>query len=163
MMIKLTTMARIVYNEGVEPLKGIYCGIQYYVRNGMGLCFAQHLPTAKEAKKSPAKRAERITKLCVKHIQAQMHDMRKAMQQYDAIMKRVKRLYDELHELERGEDKLIEKIMEAYYQNRRVLPSRKVELPRIFFEDHENGSSMVRECSDYGSTRSAVSKEKLTK
>jgi len=156
-------MARIVYNEGVEPLKGIYCGLQYHVRQGIGLCFAQSLPTPKEAKKSPAKRAERITKICVKHIQAQMHDMREAMQQYEAITKRVKRLYEELHALERGENKLIEMILEAYYQNRRVLPSRKVEMLPLAFEEQDNASTMVRECTDNGSTCSAVSKEKATK
>jgi len=111
-------MAKIIYNEGYEPLRGVYCGIEYKFRNGAGFCFAQRMPTTKEARKNPALRAERIVKLCVIRIQKQIGDMREAMRLYSAITKRVRRLYDGLCKQQKTENKLIKKILEAYYQKR---------------------------------------------
>ena len=125
-------MAKIVYKEGVEPLSGIYCGIEYKTyKSGANSAVLQRLPTEKEAKKNPAARAELIVKLCVANIQRQMSDPHEAIKQYTNIMHRVQRLYGRLYELEKNNDKLQQMILDAYYGKRRVLPSRRVDEPRL--------------------------------
>ena len=125
-------MAKVEYREGQEPLSGIYCGIMYKTSvNGKHSAFVLPLPTAQEARKNPAARADRIVKLCVVEIQKRMHNPLEAIKQYTNITHRVRRLYGRVFELEKKEDKLIKMIIDAYFQTRRVLPSRKVESPRI--------------------------------
>ena len=125
-------MAKVEYREGQEPLSGIYCGIMYKTSvNGKHSAFVLPLPTAQEARKNPAARADRIVKLCVVEIQKRMHNPLEAIKQYTNITHRVRRLYGRVFELEKKEDKLIKMIIDAYFQKRRVLPSRKVESPRI--------------------------------
>ena len=125
-------MAKIEYKEGAEPLSGIYCGLQYRTySSGKCTAFVLPMPTKEDAKKNPAARADRIIKLCVSEIQREMHNQLEAMKQYTNISHRVRRLYGELHELEKNEDKLIKMMLEAYYGSRRVLPSRKIPHPRI--------------------------------
>ena len=128
-------MARIVYKEGYEPLSGIYCNMLYKnYANGKATAFVQAVPSEDEALKNPAARAERVIKLCVADIQEQMHNQREAMAQYTNITHRVRRLYKELHEWEENNNKLKKMILNAYYQSRRVLPSRKVKSKEIEFE-----------------------------
>ena len=129
-------MAKIEYKEGQEPLSGIYCGVQYRMySNGKCTAHLQPMPSKEDAKKNPAARADRIIKLCVADIQMQMSDPYEACKQYTNITHRVRRLYGELHELEKVEDKLIDMILEAYRNNRRVLPSRKVSHPQLALND----------------------------
>ena len=128
-------MAKITYKEGVEPLSGIYCGVQYRVySNGTCTAVVQPLPSREDARKTPAARADRIIKLCVSDIQTQMHNPHEACKQYTNITHRVRRLYGELYKLEKSEDGLVKMILAAYYQNRRVLPSRKVAHPKMDFD-----------------------------
>jgi len=125
-------MAKIEYKEGVKPLNGIYGGMLYKTHaSGKCTVFVQPLPSAEEAGKNPAARADRIVKLCVSNIQTQMSDMYEACKQYTNITHRVRRLYGELYELEKSETKLIKMILEAYRNSRRVLPSRKVRHPQL--------------------------------
>ena len=129
-------MAKIEYKQGYEPLSGVYCGVQYKTNsNGSCSAFMLPMPTKRDAKKNPAARAERITKLCVIEIQRQMHNQPEAMRQYTNITHRVRRLYGQVFELESNEDKLVKMILDGYYQNRRVLPSRKVEGQRLVFDE----------------------------
>ena len=128
-------MAKITYKEGVEPLSGIYAGMIYKsYNNGKTTAFVQPLPSAEDAEKNPAARADRIIKLCVSNIQTQMGNPREACKQYTNITHRVRRLYGQLCELEKSESKLIKMILEAYHNNRRVLPSRKVAHPKMDFD-----------------------------
>ena len=125
-------MAKITYKEGVEPLSGIYAGIIYRsYNNGIATAVVQPLPSAEDAAKNPALRADRIIKLCVSDIQMQMGNPHEACKQYTNITHRVRRLYGQLCELEKSETKLIKMILEAYRNNRRVLPSRKVRHPQL--------------------------------
>ena len=125
-------MAKITYKEGVEPLSGIYAGIIYRsYNNGIATAVVQPLPSAEDAAKNPALRADRIIKLCVSDIQTQMGNPHEACKQYINIAHRVRRLYGQLCELEKSESKLIKMILEAYRNNRRVLPSRKVGHPKL--------------------------------
>ncbi len=119
-------MARIKYKEGYGPLSGVYAGVEYKVLSD-GRCCAnmQRLPTPKEVEKSPAARAEFIIKTCVKDIQIAMHNQREAMKQYTNITHRVRRLYEKCYALEKDDEKLQKMIMTAYWQSRRVLPSRR--------------------------------------
>ena len=129
------TMAKITYKEGVEPLSGIYAGIIYRsYDNGIATAVVQPLPSAEDAAKNPALRADRIIKLCVSDIQTQMGNPHEACKQYTNITHRVRRLYGQLCELEKSETKLIKMILEAYRNNRRVLPSRKVAHPKMDFD-----------------------------
>ncbi len=129
-------MAKIEYKEGVEPLSGIYAGMIYRsYDNGRTTAFVQPLPSAEDAAKNPALRADRIIKLCVSDIQTQMHNPHEACKQYTNITHRVRRLYGQLCELEKSETKLIKMILEAYRNNRRVLPSRKVGHPQLALDD----------------------------
>ena len=129
-------MAKIEYKEGQQPLNGIYGGIMYKVHaSGKATAFVQPIPSAEVAKKNPAARADRIIKLCVSDIQMQMHNPHEACKQYTNISHRVRRLYGELHELEKSENKLIKMILEAYRNSRRVLPSRKVSHPQLALND----------------------------
>ena len=131
-------MAKIEYKQGYEPLSGVYCGVQYKVNSdGSYSAFMLPIPTKKDAKKNPDARAERITKLCVIEIQGRMHNQPEAMRQYTNITHRVRRLYW-LFWPEKEEDKLIKMIIDAYFQSRRVLPSRKVESGRLEFEEADN-------------------------
>ena len=128
-------MAKITYKEGVEPLSGIYAGIIYRsYNNGIATAVVQPLPSAEDAAKNPALRADRIIKLCVSDIQKQMGNPHEACKQYTNITHRVRRLYGQLCELEKLESKLIKMILEAYRNNRRVLPSRKVAHPKMDFD-----------------------------
>ena len=128
-------MAKITYKEGVEPLSGIYAGIIYRsYNNGIATAVVQPLPSAEDAAKNPALRADRIIKLCVSDIQMQMGNPHEACKQYTNITHRVRRLYGQLCELEKSEFKLIKMILEAYRNNRRVLPSRKVAHPKMDFD-----------------------------
>ena len=96
-------MAKITYKEGVEPLSGIYAGIIYKsYDNGRTTAFVQPLPSAEDAAKNPALRADRIIKLCVSDIQTQMHNPHEACKQYTNITHRVRRLYGQLCELEKS-------------------------------------------------------------
>ena len=132
-------MAKIEYREGQEPLSGIYCGIMYKTSvNGKHSAFVLPMPTAQEARKNPAARADRIVKLCVIEIQKRMHNPLEAIKQYTNITHRVRRLYGRVFELEKKEDKLIKMIIDAYFRNRRVLPSRKVKSGRLEFEEADN-------------------------
>ena len=127
-------MAKVIYNEGVEPLNGTYCGVLYKTLSGGRFrAYLQPMPTEKEAKKNPAARADRIIKLCVIDIQRKM-ERKAAFEQYRAILQRVQRLYKQLYELEKDNTKLRTMILEAYYNSRRILPSRKVESPAIDFD-----------------------------
>ena len=132
-------MAKVEYREGQEPLSGIYCGIMYKTSvNGKHSAFVLPLPTAQEARKNPAARADRIVKLCVVEIQTRMHNPLEAIKQYTNITHRVRRLYGRVFELEKKEDKLIKMIIDAYFQTRRVLPSRKAKSGRLEFEEVDN-------------------------
>jgi hypothetical protein len=126
-------MAKVMYKEGFEPLSGVYCGVSYKVY-GNGTCTAHvlPLPSEKEIKKNPAARAEYVIKTCVSEIQRQMNNKREAMEQYKNITHRVQRIYASLYELEEDNDELQKMILTAYYQSRRVLPSRKVAQPGLF-------------------------------
>ena len=132
-------MAKVEYREGQEPLSGIYCGIMYKTSvNGKHSAFVLPLPTAQEARKNPAARADRIVKLCVVEIQKRMHNPQEAIKQYTNITHRVRRLYGRVFELEKKEDKLIKMLIDAYFQTRRVLPSRKAKSGRLEFEEADN-------------------------
>jgi len=133
-------MAKIEYKEGAKPLNGIYGGIMYKMHaSGKATAFVQPIPSADDAKKNPAARADRVIKLCVADIQTQMSDPYEACKQYTNITHRVRRLYSELHELEKVEDKLINMILEAYRNSRRVLPSRKVVHPKLALDEPPDG------------------------
>ena len=125
-------MAQIKYKEGYEPISGIYCNAEYKsYASGRTTMFVLPLPSAEEAKNSPALRAERIVKLCVSDIQKQMHNVYEAVRQYKNITQRVQRLYSRMCEIEPDDGKLQKAITDAYFQSRRVLPSRKVRLPEL--------------------------------
>ena len=126
-------MAKVTYKEGYAPLSGVYCGIEYKTyANGTCTAMVQSLPSDKEIKKSPAARADYVIKTCVSEIQRQMNNQREAMKQYKNITQRVQRIYKSIYQLEEDNVELQKMILTAYYQSRRVLPSRKVKQPRLF-------------------------------
>lgn len=130
-------MAKVVFkkDQPVQSLSGTYCGMVYKtLANGSCTAFLQSLPSEEEADANPAARAERVIKIAVSEIQSHMVSAEVAIKQYAAIVKRVRRLYKQLHELEEVNDRLVQMIMNAYYQYRRVLPSRKIRHPTIEFE-----------------------------
>ena len=125
-------MAKITYKEGIEPLSGIYAGLEYKVfKDGRCVAYQQPLPTPKQVSQIPAARAEFIIKTSVSDIQVAMNDKREAMKQYSTITKRVRRLYARLYALEPNNEKLKKAIVNGYFQSRRVLPSRKVKSPTL--------------------------------
>ena len=125
-------MARIKYKEGYEPISGIYCNAEYKsYASGKATVFVLPLPSAEETKNNPSLRAERIVKLCVSDIQRRMHNEYEAVRQYKNITQRVQRLYSRMYEIEPDDGKLQKAITDAYFQSRRVLPSRKVRSPEL--------------------------------
>ena len=126
-------MAKVTYKEGYEPLSGVYCGVEYKTyANGTHTAMVQSLPSDKQIKKSPAARADYVIKTCVSEIQRQMNNQREAMRQYKNITQRVQRIYKSIYQLEEDNVELQKMILTAYYQSRRVLPSRKVKQPGLF-------------------------------
>ena len=74
------------------------------------------------------RRADRIIDDCVAEIQLHMGDMRDAIRQRRAIQKRVARLYGKYRHLTDNDEQLAKYILQAWYNSRRRLPSRKREM-----------------------------------
>jgi len=122
-------MATMKLKEGVEPMKGIYCGNRLYVtKRGEQKLLGIWIPSEDDCVGNPAMRAERIVALCVSDIQERMHNAHEAMAQYRAIKARVQRDYKRYSEKIPENGKLRRAIVNGYYQDRRKRPSkRKVE------------------------------------
>ena len=118
-------MGKAILKPGQKPVKGIYCGIQYKVNNrGEQLMFILRRPSDEEVRKNPAARAERVIGDCIIEIQRRMHNEEEAMAQYRAIRERVKRDYARCYELQPNNRKLVEAIVNAYFQDTRKRPSK---------------------------------------
>ena len=118
-------MGKAILKPGQKPVSGIYCGIQYKVNNrGEQLMFFLRRPSDEEMRKFPWKRAELVIGDCVAEIQRRMHNEEEAMAQYRAIRERVKRDYKRCYELQPNNRKLIEAIVNAYFQDTRKRPSK---------------------------------------
>ena len=118
-------MGKAILKPGQKPVKGIYCGIQYKVNErGEQLMFILRRPSDVEVCSNPAARAERVIGDCVAEIQRRMHNEEEAMAQYRAIRERVKRDYARCYKLQPNNRKLIEAIVNAYFQDTRKRPSK---------------------------------------
>ena len=119
-------MGKAILKPGQKPVSGIYCGIQYKVNNrGEQLMFFLRRPSDEEVRKFPAKRAERVIGDCVAEIQRRMHNEEEAMAQYRAIRERVKRDYKRCYVMLRDDRKIVEVIVNAYFQDTRRRPSKQ--------------------------------------
>lgn len=118
-------MGKAILIPGKKPVKGIYCGIQYKVNErGEQLMFILRRPSDEEVRKNPAARAERVIGDCVAEIQRRMHNEEEAMAQYRAIRERVKRDYKRCYKLPINSQKVIEAIVNGYFQDTRKRPSK---------------------------------------
>jgi hypothetical protein len=116
-------MGQVIFKKGqaVQALSGTYAGAEFRsLQSGRTIV---HIRTA-----------ETIVDECVDAIQARMGDMRDAIRQRKAIKKRVGRFYGRLKGLTEDEEELKRWILQAWYNSRRRLPSRKVKTPKIVFD-----------------------------
>ena len=113
-------MGKVIFkpNQPVQGLSGTYAGAEF-----------RSLASGKTVVHVRA--AETIVEECVRAIQARMGDMRDAIKQRQAIKKRVGRLYGRLRGLTEDEEELKRWILQAWYNSRRRLPSRKKEAEKL--------------------------------
>ena len=119
-------MATAILKPGQPPLRGIYCGALFRCTpNGRQLMFTVPMPSAEEVEKNPAARAEWVISECIWDIQKRMNNPAEAMKQYRAIRERIKRDYMRCYKLQPNNRKLIEAIVNAYFQDTRRRPSKQ--------------------------------------
>ena len=119
-------MGKVIFREGqpVQELRGTYGRMTFRVINGKTVAnVRQKRQCIKDSESAFDKTA--IIEQCVSDIQLQMHDMREAIADREAIKKRVERLYGKYAQRCKDEDELTRAIRLAYLANRRKRPSDK--------------------------------------
>jgi len=108
----------------VQELRGTYGKVTFRVINGKTVA---NIKMKSERKKDEGLKWDKsaIIEQCVADIQLQMHDMREAIADRCAIIKRVERLFNKYRDRCTDEDELTKAIRLAYLANRRKRPSDK--------------------------------------
>jgi len=119
-------MGKVIFREGqpVQELRGTYGKVTFRVINGKTVA---NIKMKSERKKDEGLKWDKsaIIEQCVADIQLQMHDMREAIADRCAIIKRVERLFNKYRDRCTDEDELTKAIRLAYLANRRKRPSDK--------------------------------------
>jgi len=117
-------MGKVIFREGqpVQELRGTYGKVTFRVINGKTVAnVRQKHQRLKDSEGAFDKSA--IIEQCVSDIQLQMHDMREAIADRCAIIKRVERLFNKYRDRCTDEDELTRAIRLAYLANRRKRPT----------------------------------------
>ena len=116
-------MGKVIFREGqpVQELRGTYGRVTFRVINGKTVA---NIKMKSERKKDEGPEWDKtaIVEQCVADIQMQMHDMREAIADREAIKKRVERLYEKYAQRCKDECELAKNIQLAYFGNRRKRP-----------------------------------------
>ena len=117
-------MGKVIFQEGqpVQELRGTYGKVTFRVINGKTVA---NIKMKSERKKDEGLKWDKsaIIEQCVSDIQLQMHDMREAIADRCAIIKRVERLFNKYRDRCTDEDELTRAIRLAYLANRRKRPT----------------------------------------
>ena len=116
-------MGKVIFRDGqpVQELRGTYGRVTFRVINGKTVAnVRQKHQRLKDSESAFDKTA--IIEQCVADIQMQMHDMREAIADREAIKKRVERLYGKYAQRCKDESELAKSIQLAYFGNRRKRP-----------------------------------------
>ena len=115
-------MGRVIFREDqpIQELRGTYGKVTFRVINGKTVAHTK--PQRRQARSDEFDKADIIDQ-CVADIQLQMHDMREAIADRQAIIKRIDRLYDKYRNRCKDETELIKHIRIAYLGNRRKRPA----------------------------------------
>lgn len=113
-------MAKVIFKPGqpVQELRGTYAGAIFRT-----LSSGQTIVHFKPADEHLT-REQRIIEQCTDTIQIRMHDLQEAVDQRQAIRRRIRRFYEHYHRITNDDDILVRHILTAYYNSRRKLPSR---------------------------------------
>lgn len=114
-------MARVTFKLGqpVQALSGTYGNAVFRT-----LPSGQTVVSFKPLVDDDLPRPQRVIERCTADIQVAMGDMREAIDQREAIKKRVVGLYGKYCHLTDNDEQLRKFILQAYYNTRRKLPSR---------------------------------------
>ncbi|MBO4371134.1 MAG: hypothetical protein J5808_07250 [Paludibacteraceae bacterium] len=114
-------MARVTFkpDQPVQALSGTY-GNAVFRTLPSGQTVVSFRPLGDDNLPRP----QRVIERCTADIQVAMGDMREAIDQREAIKKRVGTLYGRLYSLTDNDEQLRKYILQAYYNTRRKLPSR---------------------------------------
>lgn len=117
-------MGKVIFRDGqpVQELRGTYGKVTFRVINGKTVANIRQKPR-RSTNDSDEFDKPAIIDECVAEIQEQMHDMREAIADREAIKKRVERLYEKYAKCCKDEVEAAKNIQMAYFGNRRKRPA----------------------------------------